>query len=219
VLPMGSVRLYAIAIDEVRDIFRAGPDTATTLRAIARDRFGGATPTSPGLLGKLGPVFRRQPDAPVVRPDVPNGTDVDNLLSGRYVPPHRLTAGWLLLETWLGALAWGSITLDLTESRLNDFDFDLVRAEVPARHGLRNLLKSDLGIALMPCPGLAAGWVHAEHARAMAAAWRPAVPRLDADDQPVATSLLAWLDGFDAWDDAAASAHRPPPDLVTVLRA
>ena len=37
--------------------------------------------------------------------------------------------------------------------RLTDLDFDLAKAEVPARYGLRSLLQADLGIALMPCPG------------------------------------------------------------------
>ncbi len=216
---MGSMRLYAIAIDEVRDIFRATPEVAGSLRAMAAARFGENSPQQPGLLGKLGPVFRRAPDAPVVRPDLPSGSDVDALLCGRYVAPHRLAACWLLLETWLEGLAWGSTGLELTEARLNDVDFDLVRAEVPSRHGLRSLLTADLGIALMPCPGLAAGWVHGDHVRAMAATWRAAVPRLDAEDRPLAEAVVAWLDEFRRWSSEAPAAHRPPPDLVAILRA
>jgi hypothetical protein len=216
---MGSVRLYAIAIDEVRDIFRASPETASALRAVAAERFAGSAPAMPGLLGKLGPVFRRQPDAPVVRPDVPSGSDADLLLCGRYVPPHRLAACWTLLETWLEHLSWGWTAQEVSESRLDEFDFDLVRCEVPARHALRNLLNSDLRIALMPCPGLAAGWARREHVESMAAAWRPAVTRLEPEHQPMAKDILSWLDGYHGWADAAVTAHRPPPDVVAVLRS
>lgn len=216
---MGSVRLYAIAIDEVRDILRAGEETSARLRAVAAERFGGSTPTAPGRLGKLGPVFRRAPDAPVVRPDVPSGSDVDTLIAGRYVAPHRLVPCWMLLEAWIDSIAWGSAGRDVTESQLNDFDFDLVRAGVPARYGLRGLLKTGLGIALLPYPGLAAGWVTLDHAQAMAAAWRPAIPSLGEEQQEAATRLLAWLDNFPGWVENAARQNRPPPDLVAILRA
>lgn len=216
---MGSLRLYAIAIDEVRDIFSAPEETAAALRAIAADRFAEPRPAAPGLLGKLGPVFRRAPDAPVARPGVPSGADVDALLAGRYVQPHRLAAAWTLLEAWLEAMSWGTLADEFTESGLNEFDFDLARAGVPSRYGLQDLLKTDLGIAMMPCPGLASGYATLDHALAMGAAWRPAVPDLPAASRPVAQSILAWLDGFAGWAEAAPGRHRPPPDLVAVLRA
>ncbi len=216
---MGSVRLYAIGIDEVRDIFRATEENATVLRAIAAQRFGDPAPSASGLLGKLGPVFRRAPDAPVVQPGVPSGSDVDALLCGRYVPPHRLSACWVLLEAWLERLAWSYTAQDVSEARLNDFDFGLVRAEVPARLGLRGLLKSDLGIALMPFPGLAAGWGRTEHVKAVAAAWRLALDRLNEEDRSLASGILAWLDNYPGWIDAAPAARRPAPDLVAILRA
>lgn len=216
---MGSVRLYAIAIDEVREIFGAPEQVAGTLRGIAAGRFAQATPASPGLLARLGPVFRRQPDAPVVRPGVPSGSDVDTLLAGRYVPPHRLTACWVLFETWLDALSWGSLGQELSEARLNDFDFDLVRSEVPARLGLRHLLRNDLGIPLLPHPGLAAGWAAGDHVHAMARTWRPVVDRLEDPHRDIARAVLAWLDAYPGWEQAAAAAHRPAPDLVAILRA
>lgn len=216
---MGSVRLYAISIDEVRDIFRATEDTARTLRGLAAERFATTAPAAPGLLGKLGPVLRRPPDAPVVRPGVPSGSDVDTLLAGRYVAPHRLGACWTLLEAWLDVLAWGAVGREVTETQLNNFDFDLACSEVPARYGLRSLLKSDLGIALLPCPGLAAGWAPLAHAQEMAAAWRPAVSRLQPEHREAAVALLDWLNHFPAWVDAAARHSRPSPDLVAILRA
>lgn len=216
---MGSLRLYAIAIDEVREIFGAPEETATALRAIAAHRFPSTPASSPGRLAKLGPVFRRAPGAPVQRPGVPSGPDVDTLLAGRYVPPHRLSAGWTLLETWVDAMAWGSTAEDASETELNEFDFDLSRSAVPSRYGLRQLLRSDLGIAMLPCPGVAAGFAHADHVAAMAQAWRTALPALSQVSRPMATSLLAWFDNYPQWRASAPARHRPTPDLVAFLTA
>ncbi len=214
---MGSLRLYAIAIDEVRDIFGAPESTATALRAIAAHRFPAAPATSPGPLAKLGPVFRRAPDAPVLRPGVPSGSDVDTLLAGRYVPPHRLSACWALLEAFVESMAWGSTSQPVDETELNEFDFDLARAAVPSRYGLRQLLRADLGISMLPSPGIAAGFAHAEHVTAMAAVWRTGLPLLEPGNQPMATSLLAWFDQYPRWSAAASDGSRPAPDLVAFL--
>lgn len=211
---MGSLRLHAIAIDEVREIFGAPEATATALRAIAAHRFPVAPSAAPGLLSKLGPVFRKAVDAPVVRAGVPSGSDVDTLLAGRYVQPHRLSASWALFETFVEAMAWSSTSQPLSEPDLNDFDFDLARADVPSRYGLRQLLRADLGISMLPCPGLAAGFAHADQVGAMTAAWRTGLPRLAADNQPMAQSLLAWLDHYQEWTAKAPGYHRAPPDLV-----
>ncbi len=211
---MGSLRLYAIAIDEVREILGAPESTATALRAIAAHRFPTAPARAHGLLGKLGPVFRRAPDAPVLRPGVPSGSDVDTLLAGRYVPPHRLSACWVLFEAFVEAMAWGSTSRPLSEAGLDDFDFDLSRATVPSRYGLRQVLRADLGISMLPPPGLAAGFAHADHVPAMAAAWRDGLTQLEAANQPTATSLLAWLDMYQGWSVQASGSRRPAPDLV-----
>jgi hypothetical protein len=214
---MGSLRLYAIAIDEVREIFGAPESTATALRAIAAHRFPAAPATAPGLLAKLGPVFRRAPDAPVMRPGVPSGSDVDTLLAGRYVPPHRLSACWALFEAFVEAMAWGSTSQSVGETELNEFDFDLVRAAIPSRYGLRQLLRADLGISMLPSPGIAAGFAHADHVTAMAAAWRTGLPLLEPGNQPMATSLLAWFDQFPGWAAQASDGSRAAPDLVAFL--
>ena len=214
---MGSLRLYAIAIDEVREIFGASEATATALRAIAAHRFPVAPSAAPGLLAKLGPVFRKAPDAPVLRPGVPSGSDVDTLLAGRYVPPHRLSACWALFEAFVEAMAWGSTSLPVSEAELNHFDFDLSRAAVPSRYGLRQLLRADLGIAMLSSPGLAAGFAHADHVTAMAAAWKAGLPLLEPGNQPIANSLLGWLEHYPGWTEQASGSTRPVPDLVAFL--
>jgi len=214
---MGSLRLYAIAIDEVREIFGAPEETATALRAIAAHRFPTAPARTPGLLAKLGPVFRRAIDAPVLRAGVPSGSDVDTLLAGRYVAPHRLSASWVLLEAFVEAMAWGSTSQPVSESDLNDFDFDLARAAVASRYGLRQLLRADLGISMLPCPGLAAGFAHAEQVTAMTEAWHAGLPLLAPANQPMAQILLAWLDHFPEWAVQASHGSRSAPDLVAFL--
>lgn len=214
---MGSLRLYAIGIDEVRGIFGAAEETATALRAIAVHRFPAALASGPGLLAKLGPVFRRAPDAPVLRPGVPSGSDVDTLLAGRYVPPHRLTACWVLLEAWIEAMAWGFTTTEVSETQLNEFDFELARASVPSRYGLRQLLRSDLGIAMLPAPGLAAGFAHGDHVLAMADAWRTPAGSLAPEHQATSRQLLDWFGSYPEWMAAAPARHRPTPDLIALL--
>lgn len=216
---MGWIRLHAIAIDEARDIFCAPAELGAQLRTIAADRFARPAGASPGLLAKLGPVFRRPADAPVIRPDLPTGADVETLLAGRYVSPQRSAASWQLFDAWLQALAWGSLTEPVAADGLDDFDFELTTAGVPARYGLQDLLKTELGVALRPAPGLAAGYVRHDHAAAMAEAWRPAVLGLDPAQRPLAERVLAWLEGFPGWTAAARAASRPVPDLVAILTA
>jgi len=103
------------------------------------------------------------------------------------------------------------------ETELNEFDFDLVRAAIPSRYGLRQLLRADLGISMLPSPGIAAGFAHADHVTAMAAAWRTGLPLLEPGNQPMATSLLAWFDQFPGWAAQASDGSRAAPDLVAFL--
>ena len=53
-----------------------------------------------------GAVAALQAGSPVRRPDLPDGLDVERLLTGRHVPPERLAASWTLLRSWLDAKAW-----------------------------------------------------------------------------------------------------------------
>lgn len=215
---VSSLQLYALGIDEFRDMFGASAELAIRLREAAARRFPSNAPTAAGLLGKLGPVLRRPVDAPVTRPDYPNGNDVDALLAGRYLPPQRLAAGWALLEAWLAELARGTHHRDIAVTDLDDLDFALVRAGAGSQYGLRHLLTSDLAIPLLPCPGLAAGWVDHEHLAAMAAAWAAALDQLDEHQQDLARPILAWLEQYPGWTAAAEAERRQPPDLVSVLR-
>lgn len=215
---MSTLKLWAISIDEARGIVSADADTAGRLRAAATDHFqlGSAAPL--GLIGKLGPFLRKGGDPAAPRPDSPTSQEVEDLLAGRFVPPDRLIPAWNLLEFWLDTVAHGYGTWTLTEPGLNEFDFDLARAQVPSRYGLSDLFKNSLGITLTRCPGLAAGWVSGQHALAMAAHWPEGIDELSPEHAELATSVLRFLDDWPGWSDQAARTGRPAPDLVAVFR-
>ena len=140
-------------------MFGASPPVAEHLRGVAQRAF--APPVEAGrsgLLGKLGPIFRRVPATPVISPTQPEPQDVEVLLAGAYIPPDRMGATWRLLETLVQGTAWGSTRMRLTESGLDDLDFALARGGVSAAVGLRHLLNSKTGLNLIPVPGLTVGW-------------------------------------------------------------
>ena len=216
---MGSIRLYAIAIGELRDFFAAPPELAARLRRVAATDFGEPKRTpSAGRLGQLGPLVRVPPGAPVVAPDVPTGVEVAQLLSGQYVPPHRRAAAWRLLASWLRAESWGRLVIELDAAQLAAFDFDLSRAGVSSQFALGGTVREGLGVPLSAVPGLAAGYVPGPGAKALAAAWRPVLPELTPEHRALGERVLDWLAGFDAWTAGAAAVGRPAPDLVVVLR-
>lgn len=216
---MGSLWLYAIAIDEVRDIFRAEQAEAAALRVIAADRFAAPQPPQLGLLDKLGPLFRRPPGSPIRHPDVPDGVDVDRLLAGSHVPPERLGASWTLLRVWLEAKAWSHYEMPLDQSGAKALDFDLARAGAPAQVALGSFLARELGIPLRTAPGMAAGYSRGPHVLTAQRAWQEVVDRLEPDHQAQITGLLTWLESFDEWTRAAPRQRREPPDLVAIWLA
>jgi hypothetical protein len=214
---MSTLRLWAIAISDVRGIMSADPDTADRLRAAAAERFGAGGPVRTGLLGKLGPLLRGSQDPAAPRPGVPGTEDIEDLLAGRYIPPPRLVTAWNLLEFWIDTLALGSGSWQLTEPELNDLDFDLVRAHVSARYGLSEVFKANLGISLTLRPGLAAGFVRGEHAQAMSTAWTAVIGELEPAHQELATGAAEFLSGFAKWAEEARERQHPEPDLVAIF--
>jgi hypothetical protein len=212
---MDELRLYAIGLDEVRGMFGASPPVADHLRQVAQRALTPVADSSrSGLLGKLGPIFRRPPATPVISPTQPEPHDVEDLLAGAYVPPDRMGATWRLLETLVQGIAWGSTRMTLSRHALDDLDFALARGGVSASIGLRHLLNSKPGLNLIPVQGLTVGWHPHERALAMAGAYRSAMPQIRTDEQREMTTMLAtWLDGFIPWAQVAASLGRPVPDL------
>lgn len=215
---MGELRLYAVGVDEVRGIFGAPPPEAQRLREVATKILAPPPSTQQkrtGLIGKLGPIFRKAPDAPVVAPDQPTPQDVDTLLSGAYITPERTVASWRALEVLVSGSAWGSTRMSLTQQSLDDLDFALARGGVSSAAGLRHLLNSTPSLNLLPVQGLVVGFHPHEKALAMASAYRAAMPEVKTEEQQeMLAALVTWLDGFVPWASVAASLGRPTPDLV-----
>ena len=213
---VGELRLYAIGLEEVRSMFGASPPVAEHLRGVAQRAF--APPVEAGrsgLLGRLGPIFRKVPATPVISPTQPEPRDVEVLLAGAYIPPDRMGATWRLLETLVQGTAWGSTRMRLTEPGLDDLDFALARGGVSAAVGLRHLLNSKTGLSLIPVSGLTVGWHRHDKALAMNDAYRSALREIKTDEQrEMVTALTVWLDGFVPWAQVAASLGRPVPDLI-----
>lgn len=129
---MAGTRAYALAVVELRDVVGASGPRADALRAIARRAF--PPPAVPSGLGdRLGPLYRRVPGAPVVRPQDPTARDLEDLLAGAPVAPARSAAAWRLVEAFAAGLAWSATVLprDLPPGLLAPAGLPL-----PARAGL-----------------------------------------------------------------------------------
>ena len=216
---MGTVSLHAIGIDELRDAF-AGTDAAVgRLRSLAlatwppEDRPGRGS-----LLSKLGPFSRQAVGAPVVRPEIPTGRDVDDVAHGREVPPDRRTPAWALVDAVIADTAWDSLALPADDRTIDDLDFALASAGLPSRYGLRQLFDRPTGIPVKKLPGMADGYVRRDRAEAMASAWTAALPDLAPSAAPLARRITQWLAGFPVWAASADEAGRPAPDLVVWYR-
>lgn len=216
---MGTLFTYAVGIDELRELCSGSDATAATLRSLAAEAFP-APPPPPhtGLLGKLGPFSRRGVGDPIVRPGVPTGRDLDDLVHGHDIAPARLSSAWALVDLWLAHTSWSSGRFPLDAHTLDALDFDLVLAGANAQLGLRRVLNGQLALSVKPLPGQVSGYVRGTQAVTMASGWRYALPRLDERSRPIAGPLTDWLGGFEEWRDAAAAAGRPAPDLVALFR-
>lgn len=217
---MGELRLHAIGVDEVRDVFCASDAVAAEFRRVVAEAFPPeTTPRPPGMLGKLGPLFRKPAGAVLVRPDTPLEEDVADLLAGRYVRPERQPVAWRLLEAYLVEKSWSRHRIELDVTRFNDLEFDLARAGVDPRFGLGRLVNHELGIPLQTYRGLSTGYTPHRVALEAASVWRNALPHLSAQNRAIAEPYAAWLAQFHHYAQAAPARGRPVPDLIVIYRA
>lgn len=182
---MRAMKLYGIAIDDVRDIFGAPPERAEELGRVAAARF-----PAPPLKRRWG-LFKRDP-ALEVDPEQPLPTDVAALLAGEFIPPERLGQSWRILDAWLEELSSGHVTLSYTS--LDGIEFDLARRGLPSTHSVRRLGERNLGIPLRDAPGMMTGYSHNSHA----VATREVLATIDVDTlqkktRDVVTPLLDFL--------------------------
>ncbi|MGJ6980761.1 DUF7691 family protein [Aestuariimicrobium soli] len=215
---MGELRMHALSIHEVRDMFGADPELAARLRAIASDSFQvpAAEQKPTGLLGRLGPLFRNNP-GPVVPHGTPLPSDWENLIRGQYVSPDRLEVSWKVLDAWVDTLDWDTWHADLSPRELDDLDFALTKAGLPSRFGLRKLLQDDPQLPLRPSTGMRIGYSKAGHVAATAEELAAVLDDVEGDrNQQVARDLAGFLTRFGTLAARADEAGRPHPDLFLV---
>ena len=203
-----------------RGLFRratgGGEATEQALHGIAAEAFPEPPRPGKGLLRSLGPLLRRPPDAPVVRPDRPVAADILAITRGAFLRPDRLPAGWLLVEAWLAAKAWGSLRLPTTDQGADELDFDLARVGVPPHFALGSLVNGELRLPLTALPGMATGYLRHDRAVGMAQAWRACLESLSPQSRTLADPLTGWLEHLATLGDEAARAGRPAPDVVAI---
>ena len=150
----------AVAIDDVRDVFRAPPELAARLRAVAAEAFAPPTPAKRGWLGPL--TKRHRPTE--VDPSVPSSPDVQALLTGAYVPPDRQRQSWILLNLWLLSLSKATAAVALDPDGWVAVEWELARAGLNSDYAVRSLFDRPLALPLPPLPGQVAGYAKHEHA-------------------------------------------------------
>ena len=151
---MHRLRLFAININDVRDIFGADPPLAAQLQELAATQYAPERPEK-SLLGRLGPLLARNRRTEVDTRR-PLSCDVEAILSGGHIPLERLPQCWQLLLLWLDTLA--AQRLGMTLNDLEAIEFELARAGLPSTFSLRSLATRELGISLRPLPEQVVGY-------------------------------------------------------------
>lgn len=214
---MGELRLHALSIHEVRDMFGANAELAGRLRTIASDifRVPAAENRPTGLLSKIGPLFRRGDDI-VFPPEMPLPSDWEVLLKGSYVKPDRVEQSWKVVDAWLDAVDFGTFTSTYSSSELDGIDFALTKAGLPSQYGLRKLLSQDAQLPLMAGAGMRFGYSKNAHVLATATALDQVADQVEQPFAGAVANLRDFLDRFSDWTLEAATAGRPEPDLFVV---
>ncbi len=182
---MPAMRLYGIAIDEVRDIFGAPTEVAERLRSA----YTAAYPSKSHRRGWG--LFRRNPGTQV-DPTRPTAADVEAMLTGGFVAADRVGPCWDLLALWLSELSTHVLTVSY--SRLEPIEFDLARRGLPSTHSLARLAERNLGIPLRPRSGLRTGYCHHRHAIATGEALAAIDPEtLENETANLIAPLIAYL--------------------------
>ncbi|MDO5287248.1 MAG: hypothetical protein Q4G45_10595 [Actinomycetia bacterium] len=212
---MARIRLWAVGIGEVRELFGA-PEEVAAEKLVSLTPPPVTVARAPGLLGRLGPLLRRAPEAPVVPPDQPTRADAEALLQGHFVAPARLPAAWALLTRWLSEMAWGELGLALDREQVRRVDFDLARAGVSAHYSVRHLWSRDASLPLQAAPGSEVGYLRHQNAVELGQAWDEGLPELEGDSRSTVETVVDWLGQLPGWAEQAG--QRPVPDLFAVAQ-
>lgn len=217
---MGELRLHAIGITEVREMFGASPELAARLRSVATEQFRiPAVENQPKktLLHRIGPFFRDDPAWQVRVPEgSPTPNDWENLIAGRFIQPDRVDVSWVALDAWVTDLAWATERVTLTASHIDDLDMGLTMAGLPSRFGIRHLMKDDAQLNLRPGHRMGVGYAKYDHVIASHEALAEVIGAVSPQVEPLARQLLVFLGRFPDLAREARVEHRPQPDLFVV---
>lgn len=202
---MQRLLVCAIAIDDVRDFFRADAALAARLRGIAAKRFAAPHPPKRRLFA---PLTRKDPNV-VADKDTPDGADLTTLLSGGFVAPERMAPSWRLLTAWLEDVAKVHRYVVWDGAAFNTLEWELARAGLNSDYSLHSLADRELGLQLRPLPDQVAGYAKHVHIVDAYPALKQAVQRaeLEPADQEFVEPLLAV---------AKVAASSPDLDVVIV---
>jgi len=168
---MGTLWLYAISLDDVRDFFAAPDELAASLLASANEVT--REPTKPPLINKVGPLLRH-PVAPAFEAPAPCMDDARAMVEGRALPPDRLGLAWVIVRHWCAQYCCDSAQITVDRERLATLDFAHVASGLSSQFSFGTVLSRDPHLPLLSAPGLVIGWMPNRHLRLMATQWAQA---------------------------------------------
>jgi len=210
---MGTLWLYAMPLDEVRAFFAAPAGLAEELLSQAADVMPDPTPSP--LIGKVGPLFRRQV-APIMDLPVPTSADARALVAGRALPPDRLGPAWVIVRHWCDVRSRARLTMDVELQQLASLDFCLVSRGLSSQYSTETVLTRDPHLPLRPLAGLKIGWMPNHHVAQAFAQWRDAIAGCDVPDSalvPLRDQLAGFFGRFPEF-----SGQTPPPDVLAMYQ-
>lgn len=182
--------LYAVGIDDVRDIFGADEQLAAELTAAAQEAF---PPQAPRRRQGFLPLRRRGPEF-TVDPSRPTADDLSILLSGGYVAPERMLASWRLFHALLQHRSAAHVRVEIDDERLDDVEFDLARHGLDTFYSLRRLGERQLGIPLRGLEGAIAGYAKQVHVVETSRALRAVRDEVGPDTRATVDEFLSACD-------------------------
>jgi len=168
---MGTLWLYAIPLDDVRDFFAAPDSLAADLLARAADV--AHDQVKPPLIGKVGPLMRH-PIQPLIDLPGPSIDDAHAMIEGRALPPNRLGPAWVIVRHWCAVYCCDSTQVEVSRDQLATLDFEHVAAGMGSQYSFGTVLSRDPHLPLLPAPGLVIGWMPNRDAQRVAVEWGPA---------------------------------------------
>ncbi|MCL2783689.1 MAG: hypothetical protein FWD80_06955 [Propionibacteriaceae bacterium] len=211
---MGTLTLYAISLEDVRQWFGAPQPWSTTLledaEKVAHEQ------AKPALIGRIGPLFKH-PVAPIMELPGPTMGDANALVEGRAIAADRLGPAWVIVRHWCDSTSFGSVAITLEQQQLALLDFTLVSGGLSSQFSLETIIARDPHLPLLPAPGMSVGWMPGDHAVRAASQWGAAVQSA-ALREDIRESADAVHGFFQLPDWTQPSDEALPPDVLALYQ-